>query len=418
MGYTDNHYPKEACYPMNKLNGVGNYKAVSMLIFVGVLMCFGAKGLLSYQNSTFKVSYYSKRQTLSGLGVVIREGIWHEPRFLGVDWKGYLYFLDSAYGLEGAIKVFNREGKLAWYWSGIGVSGWGIGGFGPKMAVTKDGYIWISSGKPTLKGLSLLIFRIGNNKVVRDFRRETPAAITKVLTDFKKRVKNIEAWSVINLWGGGTNVVIHVVSYNKNLKGKVFRIVTSSNGQEVKESKIVKPWTVESPYLAPDGTWWIIERDVQVKPKGVGVQIYWSKLWCRKKGENKRGPLFDLNAHGDSRWIKQMGLDRKGDLEMEAVQVDSKGHLYLIWSRWSERPREAKLFVEGKDLWIGQSSFELALTVLDTCGRLVSSIPWTQQLPMAYPDTWVKMHPSGEGYYEVQYKRKYVEVVFHSLADK
>ena len=379
----------------------------------------------------FRLPYHAGEGKVQGLGILEVESFLRTPIFLGTDWKGQIYFLDCGYTVEeGALKVFDKQGRLIWITSR---EEWRLLGIEPKgypFTVTKEGYVWF---------MRKVYY---NGVLIKDFNKYEPEGMDKWFNKLKGIIDFKKVWKsspIIHLWSGGGKVVIDLLINTPSFshERKVCRVVLTSDGNRILKVRVGRVWHEEMPYLGSDGKWWTVKVEGKAlsgtfKEKWItadGAYLtkkYAIRLWIWSGSKGKRKPVIDLSVDSEP-WkgrvsiVREDGVQRTKDglptnayLNLDRLRIDSKGNIYLILTRWRVKESDFNVNVKVRSVWVGATVQELALVVLNEYGRVISSIDWTP-VCLEYPSAWIHPLPDGRGFYRVEYTEKEARVYFHPL---
>lgn len=338
------------------------------------------------------------------IGMFESEVDFYSAALVGVDKEGDIYIADPLTPESGLLKRFDKQGRFREAWGPI---------FAQGIAVAKDRYIWTGVGGyvDRYAGLPMVVYQKGKKTPVLDWRnrlpRELEIRIGNVLKE--KTLGWRRGWSVAGLEGAMDKIAIRFTGKAVGQEGGIARtlwILMRTNRGQVLEAKVSgKDWYgEETPYLAPDGRFWVIQSDFDAE------RFTWSKVWIWEKGKERGEPLIDRQSNKEP-WTDKFTLGNAGP---PAVRVDGIGHVYLLWTREYAEPRMCRFQVEGKTIDEFPLGGERALIVLDRQKRLVSYLPWIPY-SVEIQDKWVKPLPDGSGFYRIQFFEKEAQVFFHPL---
>jgi hypothetical protein len=324
-------------------------------------------------------------------------------RFAGTDWQGGIYFIDPVTSQASVLKRFDASGQFRESWKHLSPR------LSSGVAVTRDGYIWadLYGRNEEYPGLPIAVYRSGQKDAVIDWRFELPHELEqKIHTALKDRgLVWKPGWIVTRLETGPDQVAIQF--YGEALGDKKYRVLwvrMRSDGSQVLDVRVAE---TPPPYLAPDGTFWQYQTDLN-------LQTYrWSKAWLWEASKERGEPLIDREAKKEP-WPDLLPL---GDTNPPPLHVDGQGNVYLAWRRDElPNPPERRFQIMGKILTLPPAGLELerALVVLDRQRRVVSHVPWTSCL-VYYGDRWVAPLPASGGYYRADFTEREARIWLHPL---
>ena len=320
---------------------------------------------------------------------------------MGTDREGSIYILDPQTSQSSILKRFDREGQFQEAWNPMDAQA------GKGVAVTKDGYIWTGLSRldpEDYAGLPIVVYRKGQKAPVLDWRQKLPKEVEDAIRKALKEsgMEWEKRWMMVyGPEGGASQVSLQCMGEaairDKQIVGFIW-ILVSSDGRrvldvemqtfDVRKGSIVR----ETPHLSPDGRLWIYESDLSPK------NSTWSKIWLWEKGKEKGKPLIDRTVNKEP-WggMFTLGVTTIGGTSPPLIKVDTKGHVYLMWTRG--------------DL---AEPWQRALIVLDSQRWLVTYIPW-MRYRVEIDNKWVVPLPDGSGFYRIQFFEKEAQVFFHPL---
>jgi hypothetical protein len=333
--------------------------------------------------------------------------------FVGTDWDGNIYIMDPIEPDVCVLKRFDRQGYFQEVWKPIRARA------SNGIAVTKDGYIWLGLRwvvSDRLNGLPIVVYQKGKKEPAIDWRSKLPQEVeSRIRAVLKEAGLEWKKWTEVPRYDLATNDW-HVLGAQSEREQVAVRFSARFMGSERRYVRIlwilmqndgsriidVRLGTEKIPHLAPDGSFWLRESDFEVD------RWTWSKVWWWKKEEGKGEPLIDRTQNKEP-WADTITL---GKATPPKIEMDAKGHIFLVFNRDTMTTQERRYLVEGKvvdTVPAGSPATEQALIVLDKESKVVSYLPWHLGI-----DT-IKPLPDGSGFYRIQFLEKEAVVYFHPL---
>ena len=345
-------------------------------------------------------------------------------QFIGTDWDGNIYLFDPIDDDLYILKCFDKNGLFKMMWNPIRAN------CGNKVAVTRDGYIWVGLRwvvDDRLDGLPIVVYRKEKKKPVMNwyYENEIPKSVKDKIHHILNKVGlKWKRWKELPDWDLSSNdwIVLELISTQKNqvyiklsapflgTDGrylKLLRILLNSDGSQVLDIQLA---SARNPYyLSPDGKFWIVNSDFDEE------RWTWNRIWLFEKGKEKGEPLIDRLTNKEP-WADKIIL---GKAYFPIIRFDAKGNIYLIWQRYPQyplKPLEPRFKVGRKTIVESPRTFggEQALVVLDGQRRLLTYLPWRLS-SVEHIEEWVHPLPDGSGFYRIEYREREAVIYFHPL---